>query len=686
MAPEQARGKQVDKRADIWAFGVVLYEMILGKPAFAGEDVTEILASVVKEKPDLTTLPAQVRPLIERCLEKDPRKRLRDLGDLDLLLAQPPAPPAAARPRPVWGWIAAAGVTINAAAAIWALLHPAPAPLHTVTRSAMTVTATQYSPALSRDGTRLVYVDGGRPSRLWLRMMDQLEGHPIPGAEGVAPVFSPDGQWVAYVKVPAPYQLKKILVTGGTAITLCDLPAALPLYWGDDDAILFGSGQGLMRVPAAGGRPETLAALDAKSGETGHYRPQLLPGGQAILYTTGIGPLDASRIALLDVKTRASRVLVNAGWAGRYAPSGHVVFRRGGALLAVPFDLKRLAVTGSETPVVEGLAGYRLGSPQFDFSDSGLLVYQAGTGTDPGVRALVWMDRKGVAQPLPEPPHNWGGPRLSPDGKTALGVIFSDEGTASFGRIWTYDIERRILTPLTSNGDDYAPIFSPDGRWVVFGSDRGGKHGIYRIAVDSSSQPELLLITDQRATPWSLTPDGKTLLYYTIPHNTIWCVALPAAGGDGKPRRFHPESTAQETQPQLSPDGKWLAYTSGQSGRYEIYVSPFPGPGGNFRVSTQGGRLPFWSHNGHELFYVELNPRRLMSVEIVPGAAFHAGPPQPLFTIREDAASVAIDITSDGKRFLITTPLEGTAAGGAPNFVFVTDWFTDLLRRAPVKR
>jgi serine/threonine-protein kinase len=462
MSPEQARGTAVDQRTDIWAFGLVLYEMLAGRPAFAGDTVTDILASVMKEQPDLDAVPPLVRPALARCLSKDRRARWGSIGDVRWALeVGQTSPPVRREPQGSrrWPWIVAAAFAAIAIVAVWGWwrLASSPEPPRTVTRSAMTAGTTFLFPALSRDGTRLAYTDIRAPYSLWLRMMDQLEGHPIPGSEGASfPAFSPDGQWIAYVKAPGPYQLKKIPVTGGTSITLCDVPGLADLFWGDDDSILFGSSKGLMRVPAAGGPPESLTTRDTKKGETGHVQPQLLPGGQAILFTirtAGPSP-DAGRVAALDLKTDAYRVIVNSGVAARYVPTGHLVYRRGAAIFAAPFDLKRLAVTGAEAPVVEGIASPVVSGNaypvEYSFSSTGLLVFLAGGGSGSG-RAIDWMDRKGEMQTLPEPPHNWGHFRLSPDGKKVAGNILGDGSNAAAGnsRTWIYDLERGILTPLT---------------------------------------------------------------------------------------------------------------------------------------------------------------------------------------------------------------------------------------------
>jgi serine/threonine-protein kinase len=697
MSPEQARGSPVDRRTDIWAFGVVLYEMLTGRHAFDGPTVTDILASVMKEQPDLTALPEQVRTAAARCLSKDARQRWGSIGDVRWALENPraEAPPRASRLRHRAWASAAAATTLIAAVLAWNLLHPPPAPPRVGARLAITLEGNFTNPSLSRDGTRLVYAEsqgvGGR--RLWLRMMDQLESHPIPGTDNASyPAFSPDGQWIAYLTVTAPSQLKKIPVTGGTPVTLCDRPdIAFGISWGDDETILLGSSRGLLRVPADGGRCEPLTTIDTEDGESGHFGPQLLPGGQAILFilgrvSAGNTAVDRARLAVLDLKTRRRRVIVESAIGGHYLPTGHLLYQRGTAVFAQPFDWKRLAPTGPETPVVDGV------SPKvaaFTFSESGLLVFAANRPvTRPGT-TLAWMDRKGAGQPLLEPAHNWGTLRLSPDGKTVAGAIttYGDPANPEIGkgRIWLYDTGRGALTPLT-NGEDLTPVWSPDGRWVTF-QHRGAKPGIYRVPADSSRQPELLLASESETRPpipTSWTPDGKTLLLDERTRQ-IWLVQPAATGGDGKPRRVHPDASAPEGIPRVSPDGNWLAYSSDQSGRGEIYVSPFPGLGGRFPVSTQGGTGPIWSRDGRELFFTEPASNRLMIAEIQPGPSFRTGRPQALSL--PQGATIA-DVSPDGKRFLVRMPPETAAVAPAPQttFVVVTNWFDELRRKAPVRR
>jgi len=682
MSPEQARGKTVDKRADIWSFGVVFYELLTGERAFEGETVSDTLAAVLRADLDWKKLPAAtpigVRLLLERCLHRDPNKRLRDIGDAwnDMDRVADAAPPS----RMNWVPSAMAAVLSMALAAVtWEFLHVPPPEPRSVTRSQINVPNRTSTPTLSRDGSRMVYImnTGGRP-QLALRMMDQLDGKAIPGdIYGVWPEFSPDGQWIAYISYPAPFQLKKVPVTGGTPITLCDVSYSFVegrSDWGLDDTIIFGSPKGLMRVPAAGGAPQPLTSVDTTAGETRHDSPAFLPGGQKVLFTAFTGAsLEASRIAVVDLKTGITSPLPLEGVRPHYVPSGHLTYVREGTLYAVPFDLNRLKVTGTETPVAE-----RISFNAYSFSDSGVVVFT--TVGDLGGSTLHWTDRKGSALPIAEAPHHWVAFELSTDGKRIVGSIYDEIKGLTLLDIWILDLERRTLTRVTFDGGSRSPIWTPDGRSITFGSFLNGKAGIYQVAADRSGPPELLLTTDAPPTPRSWTPDGKTLLYTqsTGGKVRIW---IWTAGG--QPRLFS-QTSFDERVPALSPDGKWLAYDSNESGKDEIYVEPFPGPGGRSHISTQGGLSPVWSRNGRELFYREPSTNVEMAVEISTGPVFRAGHPEALFKMSGTLPTdTEFTVTPDPKRFLVERMPDGSTIW---NMVTITDWFDDLRRKAPLKK
>ena len=686
MSPEQARGKSVDRRADIWAFGVVFFEMLTGRSTFEGETVSDTLAGVLRADVDWTQLPTDtpvaIRRLLERCLQKDPKRRLRDIGDawieIDSAIAPAPAvaAPAALVTKPSrLPWIACGAAALIAIAAIaWALLHKPAVPPQPVVRWSYTQDAQLVAFALSHDGSRLVYMDvSGNNYTLVLRMMDQLEPKPIPGLIGAAlPTFSPDGQWIAFVSIANGARLQKAPITGGTAITLCDYTGnGLGLSWGDDGNIVFNGGKGgLMHVSSSGGTPEEITTLDKSKHEVAHAWPFVLPGSRAVLFS--IQGASSSQVAVLDLKKHTTRVLVQNGSTPRYG-SGHLIYYRNGTLFAAPFNLSRLEVTGPEAPVVEQVSSINADGGDYTISDGGTLVYMAGVGASGGGKTVLnWADRKGVLQPLSDP-QSWGTGRLSPDMTHVANGIRSGEQED----IWTYDLTRRTPTRLTFEGKSSFPIWSPDGRWITFvGADKG-KTGLYRVASDASGKPELLVDADSSAVPNSWTPDGKTLVFTQNDSGkkTLWSVTIPG----GKPSRLH-ENSAAEANGEVSPDGHWLAYESGESGGDEVYVQPFPGPGPKTRISTQGGSVPRWAHNGKELFYwIPNGDRQLFGVEVQTGAAFRAGIPELLF---KAPAGTTWDVAADGKRFLVETPASTT---GGRHMVAVVNWFDELNRRVPVK-
>jgi len=566
MSPEQARGKPVDKRADIWAFGVVLLEMLTGKTAFEGETVSDTLAAVLRSDIDWKQLPAdtppKVRRLLERCLERDAKKRLRDIGDAWIEIDAPGEPvAAAARVEPqrkgMW-WLGWAAAVIACAGLGWALLHRPSAEPRAVVRWRYSQKDLFLFPALSRDGTRQVTTEfaGGTP-RLALRMMDQVEPKALPGSDGMYLAdFSPDGQWIAAFVGNRDTKLKKIAVTGGTAITLADVASSSGLTWGDDGTIVFGSPQGLMRVSSSGGTPETLTTTDTKKGETFHGLPHFLPGAQALLFS--IQSASANRIAVLDLKKKGGyRVLVNNAQDGRYVPTGHLVYTRGGALFAEPFDAGKLAVTGPEAPVIEGLlVNSSNGSvAEYAFSDSGLLVFMEGTSGAVGGTTMAWAERQGPVQPFSDT-QLWGTGRLSPDGRRIANEIYTSSGGSGPGDIWVFEIERKTKTRLTFGGANSYPVWTPDGRRIAYSAKVDGKSGIDWALADGSGKPERLLATDSGTRPSCWSPDGKSLLYSQSAGGKgqrIW--ALPVAGGvAGKPSPLH-DAVADEYDGQVSLTG-----------------------------------------------------------------------------------------------------------------------------------
>ena len=691
MSPEQARGKPVDKRADIWAFGVVLFEMLTGKTTFEGETVSDTLAAVLRADIDWKQLPAgtppKVRRLLQRCLERDVKKRLRDIGDAWIEMDAPDEPIAAAaqdRRAGMWwlGW--AAAVLTGGAGAGWALLHRPSAQPRPVVRWTYSQKAYFGIPVLSRDGTRLEFSElAGVNPRLVLRMMDQVEAKPLPGGDNMYfGDFSPDGQWIAAFMGQTEVKLKKIPVTGGTAITLADVTSPSGVSWGDDGTIVFSAGKGLMRISSSGGSPETLTAPDSKKGETSHRTPHFLPGSRAVLFTIASGT--GTQIAVFDLKKRAYHVVASNGQDGRYVPTGHLVYERGSTLFAAPFDAGKLAVTGSEAPVVEAMSlnGPTSSIAEYAFSDTGLLVYMEGATGQAGGTTMGWLDLQGQQQAISDTAL-WGTGRLSPDGRRiANGIYTSTTAAGSPQDIWVFDTERKIKTRITFGGANATPIWTPDGRRITYSATVDGKSGIYWVPADGSGKPEQLLATDSLPTPGSWSPDARFLLYsqgVDRKPERIW--VLPVSGGvAGKPYPLH-DAEAYESSAQVSPDGHWVAYISRETGQFEVYLQPFPGPGGKERVSTQGGDSVRWARNGRELYYrVVSGEGALVAVAVQTSPQLHLGLPKVL---TKGVFGTTFDSAPDGKRFLVE--MIGGMDPGGRRMVGVDNWFEELARRVPVK-
>ncbi len=702
MSPEQAKGKSVDNRTDIFAFGSVLYELLTGKRAFEGETVTDTLARVLQGQPDWKALPedtpTRVIELLTDCLEKDSAERLPDIGHVRIqikkalkepITVSPIGAASAAQPS-LWKraipWSITAVVIVLAAVGFWNLTRPGPL---AVSRLAMTLSATERlanlnrpAVALSPDGTHLVYAASRDNSQrqLYLRAMDQLQAEPIAGTEGaVNPFFSPDGQWVGFF---ANGKLKKISISGGAPLTLCDVPNSRGASWGANDTIIFtpSSGTaGLLEVPAAGGTPQVVTTLDAEKGEDRHRWPQFLPEGKAVLFNVWAGDrtVDDALIVVQQLETGERRVLVEGGNHPHYVPTGHLVYARAGTLMAVPFDLARLEVTGPPVAVVEGITqSIGVTTAQFSFSRLGALVYVPGdvSGTE---STLVWVNRQGAVESLGAPPRAYAQPRLSPDGRRLAVHI-----TEARQNVWVYDIPRGTLTRLTFEGSNNWAIWTPDGKRLTFSATRpGAPFNVFWKPADGSGAAEQLTTTEHGhfATSWS--PDGQVLAF-TENHPTtardIWLLPLE---GERQPRPFL-RTPFSEAQAKFSPDGRWLAYVSNESGRWEVYVQPFPGPGEKLQISTEGGTAPVWARNGRELFY--RNGDKMLAVDVTTQPGFGAGTPTLLFAgpyQRPSSSNTNYDVAADGQSFLMIKASEQEAESSQINVVL--NWFEELKRLVP---
>ena len=724
MSPEQARGQVVDKRSDIWAFGCVLYEMLTGRRAFSGETVSETLAEVMKSEPSWVALPRDMPPtlrsVVRRCLVKDPRQRLRDIGDVrlaldgafetaasvDTLTVAVPRLRFWQRPLP----LALVIVTLIVATGlgVWAFTRPAPPRVvrMTVTPSgAIALSLAGFFPAvaISPDGARLAYVGAGG-QQIVVRSLDQVQpitlaGLGMPGSL----FFSPDGQSIGFFDGVS--ALKKVAATGGAPTTISRIAGnPFSASWSSDDTIIFATndpGSGLLRVAAAGGQPEVLTTPNLGQGELDHSAPEVLPGGQAVLFTI-FSTSGGYQVAVLDVTTREQKILIRGGGFARYVPTGHLVYYVGGAepLRAVPFDLRQVEVFGTPVPVLEQeVTAANAGN--MILALDGTLVYVTGGAQALSTSTMVWVDRQGREEPLEAPPRYYRYPRLSPDGaRVALDIGYSERD------IWIWDFARETLTRLTFDPRvDSHPAWTPDGQRLVFRSARSGPSNLFWQAADGTGPVERLTENqNSEQFPGAFSPDGTRLVFReetTTSGADLMVLALesglrtppPSQGVGGRSSttgdvRPLVRTSFNELNGEISPDGQWLAYESDESGREEVYVRPFPDVDrGRWQISTGGGNRPLWARSGKEFFYRALGGA-VMRASVGEGSAFRAGSPTRLFEGRYEIGSAqsgrTYDISPDGQRFLMfKLDARSDETATPPSIVIVQNWSEELKRRVP---
>jgi serine/threonine-protein kinase len=679
MAPEQAKGNTVDRRADIWAFGVVLFEMLTGRQLFSAKTTAETLAAVLTSEIDCSqipdTIPPAVRRLLKACLHKDPKRRLRDIGDAWRDLDDPPSTSTAPAPRSSrFAWTVAAIAPLLVLAGSWLWLQPPTPPSAPVTRWTTMIPDTPTHPwvALSHDGTRLAWRSGADTNhKIMLRAIDQFEGKPIPGAGNVSVglLFSPDAQWIFYT-IYHPGNILKVPTQGGEPITVCEGSLAYGGAWDADGNLLFSSSKGIMRVSAAGGNPEVLIPLDSAKGDLAYVWPEVLPGGRAILFASN------NAILSYNLETREKRELLKNGSRPRYVRSGHIVFARNNVLLAIPFDLSSLQTRGDAVPIITGVSGDG-GAGFFDYSvaDTGLLVYVSGSRT--GRSNLVWADRHGVVTPAIPTTRSYVHLHLSPEGQRAALAIETDR----VRDIWMHGLQRGTLTRLTFDEHADGPLWTPDGKNIAYRRSHVGGWEIRLIDSEGTRPPKTLWRTANIVAPSSWALDGKALLFAEDNLQRPWDIfMLSGLDRPAEERRVMPliGSPFREASPRVSPDGEWLAYHSDESGRPEVYVQKFPGLGGKLQISTAGGSAPHWTRGGRELLYIRDD--QMISVDIQTAPQFHAGMPKALF--KGAFANNTWDVTPDGQRFLMIVPDKEQDAAPRELHV-VTNWFEELKRRAP---
>jgi Tol biopolymer transport system component len=699
MSPEQARGKVVDKRADIWAFGVVLYEMLTGKRLFRGEDLTETLASVVKEEPPLAEAPASVRRLLRKCLEKDPKRRLRDIGDAWELLESAPES-AAARSRLGIGSAGglAAGLLALTAIALWAPWRKPPA-APDVRRYPIPIESALMAPfwefAVSPDGRNLAYItrEAQGRRRLWIHSLDSLEARAVPSADGASaigapasPFWSPDSRYVA---VASGGKLRKVNISGGPAQTICDVAnqRSTSGSWNRDGTILVVDTGAILSVSDAGGKPSLVVAPHGAE-ERGGFSPDFLPDGRHFLYYGAPGEAAGGAIYIgsLDLKpdAQSTKPLVSADSAAIFAADpaqpaesglGHIVFQREGTLFSQPFNAKRLQLTGAAVPLADQVGRF-LNMPSYSVSANGVLIYHSelsyGTNSQ-----LAWFDRQGHAAGTLGEPSDYGGyGRVSPDG-TRVVVGISDYAKST-SDLWVFDIARGRRTRLTFGGGSRSPVWSRDGNRILFSHSvsRGGDGKLYRMNADGTGDEEPLSMTaglGPAPTDWSR--DGRSLLYTVRSEKNSYDIWVLPLEGESKPFPFL-STPAFESGGKFSPDGRWVAYVSNETGSSEIYVRPFPPSNrGKWLVSNGvfGTGVVSWRQDGKELYYMAPD-HSVMAIPVTADSVFQHGEPKALFKL--PSTSNLTDVMPDGSRFLVS--LQTNSQSSSPPFTVVLNWQAGL--------
>jgi Tol biopolymer transport system component len=712
MSPEQARGRVVDERADIWAFGCILFEMLTGEQLFKGETVSDTLAAVLRAEPDWRMLPAEtppaVRRLLKRCLEKDPKRRLHHMADARIEIEEAIADPRGAAEASVAtaaGIAGGAGGRKSPGARVLAIgavvvalvslgvgffMKPAPpADPKVVRRVGIQIwpSARAGGVAISPDGkyiaTRGGDVDGRRS--LFLRPLDTYEGSVVPASRNCFdPFFSPDGTWVAFFTTGA---LNRAHVAGGSVQKICDILGTGRGSWGRDGMIYIASPSpdrksGIYRVRDTGGTPEVVAEPDLDLGERAFDYPDVLPDGRALLFA--IETAGSPKVAVLDLKTGEKRVLADEGTHPRYTATGHVVYVSGidGRLMGAPFDLKKLVLTAPPVPVLEDF----MQPGDYDISVEGTLAYFS-TRTLFVQNTVAIVDAKGHETTLVDQKDTWAQPRMSPNGKRVLLREVEPECI-----IWSFDVDRKTLTRLTFEGDCHDPLWSPDGKTITFSFEKGLIRSIYEMPADGTGEKVLLAEASGPQAPGSWTRDGKLLVFDERAASTDWDVWVYSRE-TGKAEVFLQTQFA-EALGKFSNDGRWIAYVSNESGRDEVFVRPYPGPGGKVQISLEGGSSPQWSPVGGRLFY--LSGDKMMAVDVTLGSELKVGSPTVFFGGQADFASVDLnlqtflldrdnnyDVTPDGKRLIVIKQQGDLSA--KDELRVVVNWFEELKRVVPVE-
>jgi eukaryotic-like serine/threonine-protein kinase len=718
MSPEQAKGKSVDRRTDIWAFGTVLFECLTATRAFQGETVTETLAAILKGEPDWNLLPkdasVKIRTVLQRCLQKDVKLRYHDISDVRLDIEAPETQPLETTGA-LWRssrLLLASCVAVALLAglllgpALMKYFHPvSPAPMvnsiikiepgHWLGSRVMAVQRPSHiAIAISGNGSFVVYsAVEEKPSpqakgQLYLRRLDQPEARPIAGTEdGRNPFLSPDGRWVGFW---TDGKLKKVPVEGGVATALCDVTGfAYGASWSRDNRIVFADGyltRHLSMVSAEGGRPEILTKPDPKRDEYRHCLPSWLPDGKAVLFTIMRHAVDSQpSVALLRLDTHDWRVLVSDAANARYVSPGYLVFLRQGTLMAMRFDPVRLELKGQPVALVNNVMQafypaaivFHTGAGQFDISETGSLIYAAGGVLSDPQRSLVWVDQRGVEQPATSLQFPFAVPRLSPDGRKIAYAINESQ-------VWVHDLDRGTNSRLNVERQANHPIWTPDGGRLLFQYQKSQLWNLFWQPYDGSSPMERLTTSDYAQFPGSFSSDGKKVVFVEWHEDAGGDLAVLEVSS-GKVMAFASDPKFSEAQPDLSPNGQWIAYSSDESGRKEVYVRPLAGPGRKYQISNEGGEEPLWARNGKQLFYRRQDQVRVVDVQTNNG--FATSRPRLLFEKSGYGGYVPVrcwDLSHDGQRFLMVKG-DQNKSSPATEMVLIQNWLEELKQRVPSK-
>jgi eukaryotic-like serine/threonine-protein kinase len=688
MSPEQARGQEIDRRTDIWAFGCVVYELLVGRPAFAGPTTADTVAAVMERPVNWAAIPPDAPPavtrVLRRCLQRDPKHRLRDIADArhDLEDTTTDAEPLPAPQHRKWlrvgtaiGLLATGFVLGAVTISLRRQTTEEVAPAHFVVPLSSTTPLSGLdfpTAVMAPDGARVVYVASrGGQTQLFQRFLNSVDPAPIAGTtNAVGPFFSPDGQWVAFF---ADGQLKKVNLAGGSPVTLSEAPVGLGGSWGTGDVIAFaaGTGSGLSRVPAAGGTPQRLTTLDVAQGEFSHRWPQWLPDGETVLFTVGTsGSWSDAQIVAQSVTTGKRTMLVRGGTNPHYLSNGSLLYGQNGRIMSVALDASSLTISGAPVAVLDSVLQSADGAVQLSVARSGAAVFIPG-GAGGSDRRLVAVGRDGTSTPFAAPPGAYAFPRASPDGQRLIVAM-----EAPTRDLWLYHITSGATTQVTFDSGATSPAWTRDAQRVAFSSTRVGVQNLFTAIIGQPGRSERLVPNENQQFPGSWAPDGT--LVFTEQRSATGRDILLLPAGDRTPRALL-ASNVDETSPRISPDGRWLAYVSAEGGRSAVYVMPLSNPARARRVSVEGGSEPVWGSGGRELFYRQ--GTTMMAATIDAAGQVQSGP-GALFEgdfIRGNLDTANYDVMPDGRFVMV----QRSSQSAEPTLHVLINWLGTLKAASP---